>query len=330
MKNLIFTVAFFLSISTFAQVLIDDTGSGQTPHSSVALEVKSNSRGMLFPRLSSDPTGVAGLIYFNTTFNRLKAYDGTNWKFLVPTDVKTEYKLSIKDALPVFEGKNQNFLITLTPPLVSGDVVTVDFTTNQTNPVSATEGTDYTKKTGTLTFNTAGETTKQITVKTLDDTTIETIEKYTVDISNATVSVASANVSITKAQAIGEIDDNDNSCTAPKNVNVIAGTAPNNINEYIYIQLKESDLRTKYDLNVVSHGGTPNLSTPVINDVTLIPGGFPTYTPYFYVSKSNPYNIMLTAGNTYDVYLRKDCGGNNTNVSRWVKKTITIPPRYYH
>lgn len=318
MKNLLFTITFFLTTVGFAQVLIDDSGTGTAPHSAAALEVKSASKGVLVSRLASDPEGVAGLIYFNTTVKCYKIFNGINWNCLITSPFRTEYKLSIADPTPVTEATTQNFTVTLTPALVAGDKVTVNFSTKQTN--SATEGSDYTKKTGTLTFNIAGQTTQNIEVITLADSNTESDENYILDLSNATVSVTDANVSITRAEAIGVIN---NGCNLPIVVSTNGGVAPNNINEHIISYIREADLSTKYDLNIVP-AGSSNPSTPMINDITLIAGSFPSYTPYFYVSKSNPYGITLTRGNTYDVYVRKDCGSNNTQVSNWVKQTVTI------
>jgi hypothetical protein len=50
-----------------------------TPNANAVLDVTSTTKGVLLPRLSSDPTGVAGMVYYNTTSNTVKLYNGTSW-----------------------------------------------------------------------------------------------------------------------------------------------------------------------------------------------------------------------------------------------------------
>jgi hypothetical protein len=50
-----------------------------TPNANAVLDVTSTTKGVLLPRLSTDPTGVAGMVYFNTTSNTVKLYNGTSW-----------------------------------------------------------------------------------------------------------------------------------------------------------------------------------------------------------------------------------------------------------
>jgi hypothetical protein len=50
-----------------------------TPNANAVLDVTSTTKGVLLPRLSSDPTGVAGMVYYNTTSNTVKLYNGSAW-----------------------------------------------------------------------------------------------------------------------------------------------------------------------------------------------------------------------------------------------------------
>jgi hypothetical protein len=48
------------------------------PDSNTALDVVSDSKGILLPSATADLTGIAGMIYYNTTTNRVKGYT-TSW-----------------------------------------------------------------------------------------------------------------------------------------------------------------------------------------------------------------------------------------------------------
>lgn len=84
MKNLIaLTLVLFIHLSpNFSQVIISNDGS--TPDSSAMLEVKSDSRGFLIPRLSAyqrdsihDPA--EGLMIYCTTTGKLNVFTGGEW-----------------------------------------------------------------------------------------------------------------------------------------------------------------------------------------------------------------------------------------------------------
>lgn len=58
-------------------------GIGTTsPNANAALDVKSTTKGILLPRSASDPTGVTGMFYYNTTTDQVRLYDGTAWVVL--------------------------------------------------------------------------------------------------------------------------------------------------------------------------------------------------------------------------------------------------------
>lgn len=68
--------------SLYSQVAINEDGSA--PNSSAMLEVKSDSKGFLLPRLSDEdrdliPEPAEGLIIYNTTTKKLNFFSGSNW-----------------------------------------------------------------------------------------------------------------------------------------------------------------------------------------------------------------------------------------------------------
>ena len=107
--------------------------------------------------------------------------------------------LSIDNA-SLTEGGTANLNVSLS--LASSSVVTVDY---QTADGSAIAGSDYTSKTGTLTFN-PNEVSKTIPVDTLQDILVEPSEHFTVVLSNpgnATIADATGDVTINDDDAGG-------------------------------------------------------------------------------------------------------------------------------
>ena len=92
MKKFTLGVAFMLSAISFAQVGINTTD----PNKATVLDINSNTKGILIPRLSSserdanlanntgvvNPSLTAGTLIFNTTENRFEFWDGTVWRQL--------------------------------------------------------------------------------------------------------------------------------------------------------------------------------------------------------------------------------------------------------
>lgn len=72
-----------------------------TPHASAVLDVVSNTKGVLLPRMVSDPaTPANGLMYFNTNDKRLKYYETSAWYKIqdTPGDWSTPETLTITGA----------------------------------------------------------------------------------------------------------------------------------------------------------------------------------------------------------------------------------------
>lgn len=83
MKNGILASLFFYCFQLQAQVGIGTT----TPHNTAVLELNSNSKGFLAPRMNSSArTGIispaTGLLVFDTDYNRFYFYNGSAWVYL--------------------------------------------------------------------------------------------------------------------------------------------------------------------------------------------------------------------------------------------------------
>ena len=112
-------------------------------------------------------------------------------------------ELSIGSA-SVEEGDTARFEVRLAPP--SEQTVTVDFATMN---VTAEAGTDYTARSGTLTFS-ARQTMMTISVPTTDDTERESDEHFRVTLSNP------SGATLNDATGEGTIFDNDGGPTMPE------------------------------------------------------------------------------------------------------------------
>ncbi|MCY3933377.1 MAG: hypothetical protein OXH70_16845 [Acidobacteria bacterium] len=120
----------------------------------------------------------------------------------VPATTEAEPELSVGD-VSVTEGSMADFAVTLAP---SGEsTVTVDYTTVDG---TAAAGADYTATSGTLTFA-AGETSKTISVQTVDDTAGESDEVFTVTLSGP------SNAALSDDTGQATITDNDESPPPP-------------------------------------------------------------------------------------------------------------------
>ena len=113
------------------------------------------------------------------------------------TDDEISSNLSINDVTVDEDAGTATFTVSLDQ--ASGQDVTVDFTTNDG---TAVDPDDFTDTSGTLTIA-AGQTSGTITVDIVDDAIDEADETFTVNLSNAT------NATITDAQGLGTITDND-------------------------------------------------------------------------------------------------------------------------
>ena len=120
----------------------------------------------------------------------------TVWRVFAIQDGDAEPSLSVADASGPEDG-TVDFEVALTSE--SGFIVSVEYATEDR---TATQGSDYTATTGTLTFQ-PGEATKTVTVSPLDDAYSEGDETFTLTLSNPAKAV------IDDGEATGTIQDND-------------------------------------------------------------------------------------------------------------------------
>jgi hypothetical protein len=95
-----------------------------------------------------------------------------------------------------------NFTVTLSA--VSGQTVTVEYSTSNGSATGGTSGSaDYIPTSGTLTFNPGGPTTQTVTVLVRGDTSFEFSQTFNVNLDNAT------NANISDDQGVGTIQNDD-------------------------------------------------------------------------------------------------------------------------
>ena len=127
------------------------------------------------------------------------------------------------------------FTVTLSP--ASGRRVTVDYATSG---VSATQGTDYTAASGTLTFN-AGDTSKTVDVPIVNDTVDEDDETFAVTLSGAVNASLPASPS-----ASGTILDDDTAEFSVADASAVENAATGNM-EFVVALSASSDRRVTVD-----------------------------------------------------------------------------------
>jgi N-acetylneuraminic acid mutarotase len=112
------------------------------------------------------------------------------------TDNDTTPTLTINSPV-VTEGSDVVFTFTLSA--AAGRDISFDW---QTTDNSATDGSDYTSDSGTVTIS-AGATSANVTISTTDDEVEEPTEDFTIDLSNA------VSVTLGATQATAQVNDND-------------------------------------------------------------------------------------------------------------------------
>ena len=168
----------------------------------------------------------------------LREPDGT----ACSTDTRCDATVTItdNDPLPTLsvanaeaaEGDDVTFTVTLSE--AAADNVTVDWATSVDTGDTATEGTDFTAASGTLTFM-PGDTAMTFAVTTVEDTTGEDNETFTV-----TLSSPSSNATLTTdpATAAGTINDNDGG--ALPSMTVLVGTGFENTGVPVQVTLSSA------------------------------------------------------------------------------------------
>ena len=166
------------------------------------------------------------------------------------------------------EGASVDFLVTLSAE--SSKEVTVGYATADG---TATSPSDYTAASGSLTFA-AGETSKTVSVATIDDTLHEPTETFTLGLTNPT----NAEIQSGAGTATGTITDDDPAPTA-----VTLALNPSSVGESaaetditVTASLNNSPLPTATTVTVSRTGGTATSGTdyPAVTDLVItIPSG---------------------------------------------------------
>ncbi len=144
-KSLLFTTALFAASQLFAQG-VGISESAITPDASAILELRSTTRGLLLPRLTSinrDAITTLGMTLYNSTTNTVDFYNGS-WLSLAPT------------ASPTFTGT-----VTIPTPFTLG-ATSMTSTGTQLNYLNAATGT-----TGTTSSNLVFSASPTLTGTTL-------------------------------------------------------------------------------------------------------------------------------------------------------------------
>ena len=181
---------------------------------------------------------------FSVKISRFR-HGTSTYTFTVTRQLPT---LSIDDASAA-EGSDLVFTVNLNA--ASTEMVTVDYATSVESTDTATEDTDYTAASGSLTFN-AGETTKTITVQTTADSVADAGETFTVTLSNA-----SSNVTISDAAATGTITAPAPSNAAPSFTSGAAFSVVENTTEVGTVEAEDTDTGdtiTGYSINATTGG----------------------------------------------------------------------------
>ena len=139
--------------------------------------------------------------------------------------------------------EGDNLVFTVTRSGFTGNAVSVNYATAGG---TATSGSDFTAKSGTLSFA-ANETSKTITVATINDTAVESSETFTVGLSGA-----SSNATITDASGSGTITDND---VAPANLAISNASAVEGAN-IVFTVARSGNTATAVSVNYATAGGT--------------------------------------------------------------------------
>jgi hypothetical protein len=149
---------------------------------------------------------------------------------------------AISNATAVSEGGNLTFTVTKTGTTLSSYSVNY-----ATGGGTATSGTDYTAKSGTLTFAAGGTSSQPITISTLTDGVIESPETVLV-----TLSAPTGGATITTSQGSGTIND----VPPPPSFAISNATAVSEGSPLTFTVTKTGTTSSTYSVNYTAGGGT--------------------------------------------------------------------------
>ena len=163
---------------------------------------------------------------------------------------------SIND-VSVTEGGNLVFTVTKT-----GTTSTSYSVNYATANGTATAGSDYNSASNTLTFLST-DTTKTVTVTTIDDTTVESSETVLVNLSNPT-----GGATISDSQGVGTINDNDGNQPPVANFDD-AGSMTCGDAITVNVVANDTDPEGNYPLSLVSAFGGSGISVSVASSTSI-------------------------------------------------------------
>lgn len=137
----------------FPGTIIDDTASFTNPNASALLELKSTTRGLLPPRMTTTQKNAiaspaTGLVVYDTNLNLLQLYNGTTW-----TSVSAVINFATREVPSgLINGSNTVFTLANTPVVGSEEVFLNGILQN------VGVGNDYTISGATITFTNAPAT----------------------------------------------------------------------------------------------------------------------------------------------------------------------------
>ena len=199
-----------------------------------------------------------------------------------------------------------NFAVTLANP--SAQIVTVGY---QTVDVTATAGSDYVTQTGTLTFN-PGEISKPVSIVINGDTGFEGNETFKVNLS------AAVNATITDAEGMGTINNDDLLGLSVNNLTVIEGLDNNAV---VTITLNSASTQPI----TVNYSTTPGTATAT-TDYTAVSGTvtIPANSTVATVSIPIINNTVNEANETFNLVLSNPVNAVLNNATAVITITDTL------
>ncbi|MEW7280779.1 Calx-beta domain-containing protein, partial [Aquimarina sp. 2201CG1-2-11] len=237
--------------------------------------------------------------------------------------------VSIND-VTVDEGDNAVFTVSLSNP--SSEAITVTFTVDD---ATAVETDDYTEPTLTVIIP-AGDSSASITVATVEDTTNEPQETFEVNITDAETNTTNTTLTVTNAQGIGTIDDDDpvptvsiNDVTVDEGDNAVFTVSLSNpSSEAITVTFTvddatavETDDYTEPTLTVIIPAGDSSASITVATVEDLFHESTETFEVNITDAETNTTNTTLTVTDAQGIGTIDD--NDPANPSMQLVKTVS-------
>lgn len=176
------------------------------------------------------------------------------------TDPCAGVSFTIASNAAVTEGTSSVFTVTKTGSTANS--CSVSYAT--ANGTAAAPG-DYTTTSGTLTF-TSAQTSQTVSVPTIDDTTVESAETFTMSLSGPTGGATLG----TPSSATATINDNDSAPNQPPVANFDdAGSVSCGSSKTVNVVANDTDPDGNYPLSLVSASGSSGIFVEVVSSTSL-------------------------------------------------------------